>query len=110
MVYENKKQVVFKIRLIAVFLLIGGFVYGQQSGPSVNAVSDKELSSLIKEAESRGLTESQIETLALTRGYSQSDIQTIKERIIQLKSGSSSSQKKGNTSELARKQMGELSK
>ena len=69
-----------------------------QNTPTIENISDKELMALIKEAESRGLSEEQIETLALARGYSQSDIQIIKDRINQIKSGVTS-QKIGSNNE-----------
>ena len=108
MIYVNKKQVLFKIQLAFLFLFLSmNSVIGQNT-PTIENISDKELMALIKEAESRGLSEEQIETLALARGYSQSDIQIIKDRINQIKSGVTS-QKIGSNNESSRKQLGELS-
>ncbi|MFN3587806.1 MAG: SLBB domain-containing protein [Spirosomataceae bacterium] len=107
MIYVNKKQVSIRMRLAVLFLFLSSIAFGQNT-PTVENISDKELMALIKEAESRGLSEEQIETLALARGYSQSDIQIIKDRINQIKSGVSS-QKIGNNNESSRKQLGELS-
>jgi len=90
-------------RVIFLLLIISEAAYSQatsQPPANVDNVTDKQLESLIKVAEARGLSESQIETMALSRGYSVQDIAKIRERINSLKAGTTDS--KSNTGSTAK--------
>lgn len=79
------------LRVVFLIFVISELAYSQatnQPPASVEKVTDKQLEMLIKTAEARGLSESQIENLALSKGYSAQDIGKIRERINLLKSGS----------------------
>ncbi len=58
-----------------------------QTLPPVEKVTDKQIESFLKEMESRGLNEGQVETLAKARGYTDADIIKLRERINRIKSG-----------------------
>ena len=79
------------LRVVFLIFVISELAYSQatnQPPATVEKVTDKQLEMLIKTAEARGLSESQIENLALSKGYSAQDIGKIRERINLLKSGS----------------------
>ncbi|RFS17246.1 SLBB domain-containing protein [Emticicia sp. C21] len=79
---------------------------------SVDNLSDKQIEAFLKEAESRGLSEAQIEAAALANGYSAQDIAKVRERINRLKTGTT--EVKANTQGTAklenvtREQIGEV--
>ena len=79
---------------------------------SVDNLSDKQIEAFLKEAESRGLSEAQIEAGALANGYSAQDIAKVRERINRLKTGTT--EVKANTQGTAklenvtREQIGEV--
>lgn len=73
-----------KIVLLAVIFATAAHA---QTLPPVESVTDKQIESFLKEMESRGLTEEQVETLAKARGYTNSDIIKLRERINRIKSG-----------------------
>lgn len=97
-------------RVLYVVLLLfldHSLTQAQQTKPNAATVSDQELSQFMQEAERRGLSESEIETLARANGYSATDIALIRERIQRLKTGlpaDSSFQ----SNETVRKQIGEV--
>lgn len=111
------------LRVVFLMFVISELAYSQatnQPPANVEKVTDKQLEMLIKAAEDRGLSESQIENLALSKGYSAQDIGKIRDRINLLKSGSvsnstGSASKNGNNSASknesgTREQIGEVDK
>lgn len=78
-----------------------------QTLPPVESVTDKQIESFIKEMESRGLSEEQVETLAKARGYTDSDIIKLRERINRIKSGTDKTSE--STSTTVREQIEEVS-
>lgn len=74
----------FKVLFLT--LLLGAAAHAQTL-PPVESVTDKQIESFLKEMESRGLTEEQVETLAKARGYTNIDIIKLRERISRIKSG-----------------------
>lgn len=95
-----------KILFLAFFFGFGMTAYAQTL-PPVESVTDKQIESFLKEMESRGLTEEQVETLAKARGYTDADIIRIRERINRIKSGTA---KTGETvSATVREQIEEVS-
>lgn len=81
--------------------------YGQ-TNPPVQSLTDKQIETFIQEAESRGLSEQQIETLARTRGYSDEDIALMRERIYQVQNNKTSTDTRAVAVD-TRSQAGELS-
>lgn len=73
-----------KIVLLAVIFATAAHA---QTLPPVESVTDKQIESFLKEMESRGLSEEQVETLAKARGYTDTDIIKLRERINRIKSG-----------------------
>lgn len=93
--------------IILLFLvLLGAFSYAQQMQP-IDKVSDKQIEAFIKEAESRGLTEMQVEALARANGYTDEDIIKMRERINRLKTGTENT-KTGTENKTVREQVGEI--
>lgn len=108
----------FKTPYKIIFLLIFGFfeiAYSQTpttSPTSVENLTDKQIEAFLKQAESRGLTEAQIEAAALANGYTPIDIAKIRERINRIKTGTAEV-KPTNTNDIktdkvTREQIGEL--
>ncbi|CAN1556839.1 Polysaccharide export protein [Spirosomataceae bacterium] len=100
-----------KSRFYTVFLgfaLLFSSVVFAQKVPDVNTLSDKQIEAFIKEAETKGLSEMQIEAAAKLNGYTDSDIIKVRERINRIKTNtnSSSSTTINNTT---REQIGEVS-
>ncbi len=97
-----------------IFILLFGIIevsFGQIR-PNVDNITDKQLEGFLKQAESRGLSEAQIEAAALANGYSQTDIAKIRERINRIKTNTSEVIK-GETStvqpdKVTREQIGEI--
>lgn len=77
-----------------------------QTLPPVESVTDKQIESFLKEMESRGLSEEQVETLAKARGYADADIIKLRERINRIKSGTDKSN--ATTSAVVREQIEEV--
>ena len=87
----------FLCKLIFV-LILGTFqVSFAQIPKNVDNITDNQLEQFLKQAESKGMSEAQIEAAALANGYSAQDIATIRERINRLKTGTS--EIKANTGE-----------
>lgn len=108
----------FKTPYKIIFLLIFGFfeiAYSQTpttSPTSVENLTDKQIEAFLKEAQTRGLTETQIEAAALANGYTPIDIAKIRERINRIKTGTAEV-KPTNTNDIktdkvTREQIGEL--
>jgi protein involved in polysaccharide export with SLBB domain len=100
-----------KSRFYTVFLgfaLLFSSVVFAQKVPDVNTLSDKQIEAFIKEAETKGLSEMQIEAAAKLNGYTDADIIKVRERINRIKTNtnSSSSTTINNTT---REQIGEVS-
>ena len=57
---------------------------------NVDSLSNQQIKSLLKQAQARGLSEGELEKLALARGMSPAQIQKLKERIQEIQSGGSS--------------------
>lgn len=93
--------------LFLAFLFAFGTVAYAQTLPPVESITDKQIESFLKEMESRGLSEEQVETLAKARGYTDTDIIKLRERINRIRSGTD----KTNTSTSAtiREQIEEVS-
>ncbi|MBL0325177.1 MAG: SLBB domain-containing protein [Cytophagaceae bacterium] len=70
-------------------------------------VSDAQIESFIKEAESKGLSELQVEALAKANGYTNEDIIKIRERVNRLKAGTNNNA--GSQNSVVREQLGEVS-
>lgn len=79
---------------------------------SVDNLSDKQIEAFLKEAESRGLSDAQIEAGALANGYSAQDIAKVRERINRLKTGTTevraNSQGTAKLESVTREQIGEV--
>jgi len=78
-----------------------------QTLPPVESVTDKQIESFLKEMESRGLSEEQVETLAKARGYTDTDIIKLRERINRVKSGTAQTSEAPSTT--VREQIEEVS-
>lgn len=98
------KQILFKLFLLS-NLLFSTTVFGQQIS-DVDKLSDKQIEAFIKDAESRGLSELQVETLAKSSGYSDADIIKVRERINRIKTNTTTTAPKINTA--TREQIGEI--
>lgn len=108
----------FKTPYKLIFLLIFGFfeiAYSQTpttSPTSVENLTDKQIEAFLKQAESRGLTEAQIEAAALANGYTPIDIAKIRERINRIKTGTAevkpTNPNEIKTDKVTREQIGEL--
>jgi polysaccharide export outer membrane protein len=106
-----------KIYKVIILLVLGFFEVAYSQTPtnlpsSVDNLSDKQIESFLKQAESRGLSEAEIEAAALANGYSAQDIAKVRERINRLKTGTT--EVKANTQGTAklesvtREQIGEV--
>jgi polysaccharide export outer membrane protein len=58
--------------------------------PDIDKLSDAQIEQFLKEGESRGMSEAQIEAAAMVNGYSAMDIAKVRERIAKLKTNTSS--------------------
>ncbi|GAB3508482.1 SLBB domain-containing protein [Emticicia fontis] len=81
-------KVFYKVLFLLVFSVFE-VAYSQTPTPPANVdnLTDKQIEAFLKEAESRGLSEAQIEAAALVNGYSPQDIAKVRERINRLKTG-----------------------
>lgn len=91
---------------VLIFILFSTYTYSQKL-PDVNSMSDAQIESFIKEAESKGLSELQVEALAKANGYSDADIIKVRERIARIKSGTANQKTSQNS--VVREQLGEIS-
>jgi polysaccharide export outer membrane protein len=98
-----------KTRKHLFFIFLSLFLSAQtfsQSPVNVDDISDAQTEQFIKEAESRGLSEAEIEAAARLKGYSSDDIAKFRLRIERLKSGSVDNNPQ--TSAKTREQIGEV--
>ncbi len=84
--YKTKINCMKLLKILFLALLFGAAAQAQTL-PPVESVTDKQIESFIKEMESRGLSEEQVETLAKARGYTDTDIIKLRERINRIKTG-----------------------
>jgi polysaccharide export outer membrane protein len=99
----TKKQL--KVFLLSILLGIQYLSFAQ-TVPDVDKLSDQQIEKFLKEAESRGMSEMQIEAAARANGYSTEDIIKVRERIAKIKTGTSSSA--NVPSNTVREQLGEV--
>jgi len=95
-----------KLSLLFIFIIIGLSTFAQQI-PDIDALSDDQIAVFIKDAESKGMSELQIEAAARANGYSTEDIIKVRERINRIKTNTGSTAKKPNIT--VREQIGEVS-
>jgi polysaccharide export outer membrane protein len=98
-------------RFIPTFLfliLFVGFSAYAQKTPPVSELTDKQIQELMEHIEARGLSEGEVELMAKARGYSDTDIAIIRERINRKKSGLDS-KSTAQPNEISREQIGEVS-
>jgi len=108
----------FKTPYKIIFLLIFGLfeiAYSQTPTPpptSVENLTDKQIEAFLKQAEARGLNETQIEAAAFANGYTATDIAKIRERINRIKTGTAevtpNNPNTGKTDKVTREQIGEV--
>lgn len=85
------------LTLMIFILLSGGAVEAQSLGGmdlksvKVDELSDEQILNYIKQAEDRGLTQSQLEVLARQQGVSESEISKLRRRVEALRKGSNNS-------------------
>jgi protein involved in polysaccharide export with SLBB domain len=97
-----------------IFILLFGIIEVSfaQIRPNVDNITDQQLESFLKQAESRGLSEAQIEAAALANGYTATDIAKIRERINRLKTNTTEVKKNGTSDvqqdKVSREQIGEV--
>ncbi len=99
-----------KSRFYTVFLgfaLLFSSVVFAQKVPDVNTLSDKQIEAFIKEAETKGLSEMQIEAAAKLNGYTDADIIKVRERINRIKTSTNTTSATINNT--TREQIGEVS-
>ncbi|WP_420152072.1 SLBB domain-containing protein, partial [Siphonobacter sp.] len=72
--------------VLSIILLSAGTVYSQVPG-KVEQLSDAQIQEFIQKSQASGLSEAQIEQLALQRGYTQQDVIKMRDRIAKLKAG-----------------------
>ena len=98
----------FSVAKILLIFLLYLQVEANAQTSDVSKVSDQQLMTFLEEAERRGLSESDVEKIAISRGYSQQDIAVIRERLNRLRSGTANQSAK-TSSAAVREQLGELS-
>jgi polysaccharide biosynthesis/export protein len=94
-------------KIIVYILLIVSYSAFAQQIPDIDALSDDQIAVFIKDAESKGMSELQIEAAARANGYSTEDIIKVRERINRIKTNTNNSKAVPNAT--TREQMGELS-
>lgn len=83
-----------KSQLITFFLIIlSTLVYNISFAQKIENLTDAQVLEFVKRAEASGMSEAEIEKYALARGYTATDVVKLKERIAQLKGGTSKSTK-----------------
>ena len=103
----SSSKFVFKIILVLFFGILSTSY--AQIPANVNSITDAQLEQFLKQAESRGLSEAQIEAAALAQGYTAQDVATIRERISRLKTNTA--EKKADNAKIdnvTRSQIGEV--
>ncbi|MFT7420359.1 MAG: polysaccharide export outer membrane protein [Arcticibacterium sp.] len=100
-----------KTRKHLFFIFLSLFLSAQtfsQSPVNVDDISDAQIGQFIKEAESRGLSEVEMEVAAMANGYTALDVVKIREKIDGVKSGTNNLSDKA--SQTTREQIGEVAK
>ncbi len=69
------------------FVILLGFSAAAQVPAKVEQLTDEQIKEFLQKAQASGLSEAQIEQMALQRGYTQSDILKMRDRIAKVKSG-----------------------
>lgn len=92
---------------VSLLFLICHFAYSQAL-PAADEVTDAQLEEFIKVAQSKGLSQAELEAGALARGYSEADIAKIRARINTLKVKTESSTPT-NVNNTVRQQQGQVS-
>ncbi len=112
---NSLKSIFSQVLLLAFFLglsVIPTTTYGQKVAVPVDAISDDQLKAYYEKAQSSGMSEAQIEQLALSRGYTSADVARVRERIANLPTGNTQTGGGKGVKEdeiyLPRKQGGEL--
>ena len=82
---------IFRVRfhpwvLLLVLVQFHPAARGQQTGSRANQLSDEEVIAFFRQAQASGLTEAQIEQAAMSRGFTLSDIATMRRRMAELRS------------------------
>lgn len=102
-------QTRFQLKFLLLFtFVLTAFFTQAQTGVDVDKVTDAQVEQFLKEMESRGMSEQEIEAAARLNGYSSTDIAKIRQRIERLKAGSADTTRVA--SEESRKQIGEVAK
>lgn len=70
--------------LICLVLIVGSGALSPSTAQKVAELTDEQVQQFIQQAKSSGLSEAQIEQLALSRGFSQTDITKMRQRITEL--------------------------
>lgn len=88
------------LAFILLFILTGAnLATAQQTGSRAGQMSDEQILDFYRQAESRGLTDAQIEIAAMSQGYTLSDITTMRRRIAEIRTqGAAKSKDKITTS------------
>jgi polysaccharide export outer membrane protein len=97
---KNPKALKMSLQRSCIVVLVTFFSHlsvQAQRPVDISRISDKQIESFMKEAESRGLSEDQIEALAKSRGYSDAEIISIRERVNRIKSGTANTSSVTNT-------------
>ncbi|PQA58310.1 SLBB domain-containing protein [Siphonobacter curvatus] len=90
--------------VLSIILLSAGTVHSQVPG-KVEQLSDAQIQEFIQKSQASGLSEAQIEQLALQRGYTQQDVIKMRDRIAKLKAGQTkTSSSQSAETETSRKQ------
>ncbi|MBD2751873.1 SLBB domain-containing protein [Spirosoma validum] len=73
--------------VLLLFILTGNSITtAQQAGSRANQLSDEQIIDFYRQAQSRGLSEPQIEQAAMSQGYTLTDITTMRRRIAEIRS------------------------
>lgn len=72
---------------LVTFLFLISYIAVGQVPAKVEQLSDDQIQEFLQKAQSSGLSEAQIEQMALQRGYSTADIAKMRDRIAKIKSG-----------------------
>ncbi len=87
--FSNKSLSRIFFSIIFTFLTLGSFA--QIAKKNVDEVTDDQITSFYKKAQSSGMTEAQIEKAAVSQGYTAAEIARVRERIAKLQLNNSTS-------------------
>lgn len=108
------EQFTFQVKtslFIILFSLIVLPGFSQTKNPKIDELTDEQIVQFYEKAQESGMTESQIEKAALSRGYTPSDIAKMKDRIAKVKANQkNTSDDKDNTNSTGRTLPNDLSK